>query len=183
MSESIGERIKALRIERGMTLAELGEIAKLSTSYISQIEREKTTPSLPTLMEIAKALEVAPRCFFESETEGVYIIRSDYKSNEECVVFPVNINKMTPDSRSSKLEVSKLVLQANSTFDLLDQYYGEEFNFVLSGKVRLNVGDEEYNLEAGDSIHYDAYQPRYWCNNNDEKSVVILARVASIRDL
>lgn len=182
MSESIGERIKALRIERRMTLAELGEIAKLSTSYLSQIEREKTTPSLPTLMEIAKALDVAPRYLFEAKPDGVYINRSDPKNSEEGDFLPAGINLMTPKVSSGKLEVSKLVLEHNSPVELTDQFFGEEFNYVLSGEVKIKVGDEEYVLEAGDSIHYDAFQPRYWCNMGIDPCVVILARIASIRD-
>jgi transcriptional regulator with XRE-family HTH domain len=181
VSESIGERIKALRIKRKMTLAELGEMAKLSISYLSQIEREKTTPSLPTLMEIAKALDVTPRYLFEVEPEGVFIIRSGTTKDEDRDILSVDINQMTPETSSGKLEVSKLVLKQNSSFEQKDQFSGEEFNYVLSGKVIIKVGSEEYMLEAGDSIHYDATQPRYWCGI--EPCVVILARVASIWDL
>jgi transcriptional regulator with XRE-family HTH domain len=64
LTKSIGERIKALRTERRLTLAGLGEKVTLSVSYLSQIERDKTTPSLSTLMDIAKVLNVGLRYFF-----------------------------------------------------------------------------------------------------------------------
>ena len=64
MESSIGERMKSLRVERGMTLAELAEQVNLSTSYLSQIERDRTMPSLSTLVDIAQGLKVEPRYFF-----------------------------------------------------------------------------------------------------------------------
>ena len=67
MADSIGERIKALRSDQGLTLARLGEKTGLSTSYLSQIERDKTTPSLVTLTAIARPLNVGVRYFFETE--------------------------------------------------------------------------------------------------------------------
>jgi transcriptional regulator with XRE-family HTH domain len=75
MATSIGERIKQIRIERKMTLANLSEKTNISVSYLSQIERDKTTPSLASLAEIASALETNLRYFFEEKGEHVFVTR------------------------------------------------------------------------------------------------------------
>jgi transcriptional regulator with XRE-family HTH domain len=179
MPESIGERIKALRTEQGMTLAELGEKVKLSTGYLSQIERDKAAPSLSTLMDIAKALNVGPRYFFETEAEVAYILRAHGGQNSLAPDSPVARLRLTPDVGSSKLEAYRVILQPHASSEQLDLFSGEEFGFVLTGELTIRVGDEQFVLAAGDSIHYDAFQPYGWSNAGDEPCVVIWGRAAS----
>ena len=179
MPVCIGERIKALRTERGMTLAELGDKAKLSTSYLSQIERDKTTPSLSTLLDIAKALNVGPRYFFEIEAEAAYILRSGEEQEILTSGTPVVRMRLTPDARNNRLDVYRVQLEPHTSLKQLDSFSGEELGYVLSGELTVKVGDEQYVLSAGDSIHYDASQPYYWINAADEPCVVIWGQAAS----
>lgn len=179
MPESIGERIKALRTEQGMTLAELGEKVKLSTSYLSQIERGKTAPSLSTLMDIAKALNIAPRYFFETGAEAAYILRAGEGPDSPASHSPVVCLRLTPDLGSSKLAAYRVILQPHASSEQLDLFSGEEFGFVLTGELTLRVGDGQFVLAAGDSIHYDAFQPHCWSNAGEEPCVVIWGRAAS----
>jgi transcriptional regulator with XRE-family HTH domain len=181
MPESIGERIKALRTEQGMTLAELGEKVKLSASYLSQIERDKTAPSLSTLMDIAKTLNVEPRYFFETEAEVAYILRASGEPDSLAPDSSIARLRLTPDVGSSKLEAYRVIFQPHASFERLELFSGEEFGFVLTGELTIGVGDEQFVLAAGDSIHYDASQPHCWCNAGDEPCVVIWGRaVASL---
>jgi transcriptional regulator with XRE-family HTH domain len=179
MPESIGERIKALRTEQGMTLAELGEKVKLSTGYLSQIERDKTAPSLSTLMDIAKALNVGPRYFFETEAEEAYILRAHGGQVSPAPDSPIARLRLTPDVGSSKLEAYRVTLQPHTSSEQLDLFSGEEFGFVLTGELTIRIGDEQFVLAAGDSIHYDAFQPHCWGNAGDEPCVVIWSRASS----
>jgi len=179
MPVCIGERIKALRTERGITLAELGEKVKLSTSYLSQIERDKTTPSLSTLLEIAKVLNVGPRYFFEIEAEAAYILRSGTEQNNHNSADPVLQVRLTPNTRNNKLEIYRVQLEPHTSLEQLDPFSGEVLGFVLSGELTVKVGDEQYVLSAWDSIHYDASQPYFWINAGDEPCVVIWGRAAS----
>ena len=114
MHENISERVKELRTEQGMTLAELGENAKLSTSYLSQIERDKTSPSLSTLMSIARALNVEPRYFFEIETEPAYIKRADRGKDSHASSSPIVRLLLTPKVGNNKLETYRLILQPHA---------------------------------------------------------------------
>ncbi len=180
LMKSIGERIKALRTEQGMTLTELGEKVALSVSYLSQIERDKTTPSLSTLMDIAKALNVGLRYFFETEAEAAYVVRADEGQADFAPDSSTVCLRLVPEVGSSKIEAFRVVLQPHTSPHQLAPFTGEEFSFVVSGKLTLSVGDEQFVLDAGDSIHYDALQPHCWCNAGDEPCVIIWGRVASL---
>ena len=182
MPENIGDRIRVLRTEHGMTLAELGEKVSLSASYLSQIERDKTAPSLSTLVDIARALKVGPRYFFEIETDVAYIQRADRGQGNQSSSPHKEYLRLTPKIGNRKLEVCKVILQPNTAPERLELFAGEEFGFVLTGELTINVGDEQFVLAAGDSIHYDAYQPHYWGNSGDRPCVVIWGRAASLQD-
>jgi transcriptional regulator with XRE-family HTH domain len=178
MPVCIGERIKALRSERGLTLADLGEMVKLSTSYLSQIERDKTTPSLATLLDIAQALNVGPRYFFEAEAEAAYILRAGTDQNHLSANPALQV-RLTPDAGNNKLEVYRVQLEPHTSIEQLDPFSGEVLGFVLSGELTLNLGEEKYILGTGDSIHYDASQPYYWSNANDEPCIVIWGKATT----
>jgi transcriptional regulator with XRE-family HTH domain len=177
--KSIGERIKSLRTEQGMTLAGLGEKVNLSVSYLSQIERDKTTPSLSTLMDIAKVLNVGLRHFFETEAEAAYVVRADKGQDGLAPDSPIAHLRLTPELGSSRIEAYRVILQPHASSEQLDLFSGEEFGFVLTGELTIGVGDEQFVLAAGDSIHYDAFQPHGWSNAGDEPCVVIWGRAAS----
>ena len=173
----MGERIKALRTEQGMTLAELGEKANLSTSYLSQIERDKTTPSLPTLTSIARALNVGLRYFFEVEAEAAYIVRAA----EQNGLVPNSLlvrQGLTPEG-NPKIQACRFVLQPHALSEQFEPYPGEEFVYVLTGALTIAVGEEQFTLSAGDSVHYDAFQPHQWSNKGDEPCIAIWSRSSS----
>jgi transcriptional regulator with XRE-family HTH domain len=179
MRESVGERIKALRTAQGMTLAELSEKANISISYLSQIERDKTTPSLTSLTGIARALDVGLRYFFETdEAEAAYVVVAGEQDRLEpqpstgrvCLSYQVG---------NGKIEVYRVALRPHTPAEGLDSHLGEEFGFVLAGELTVSLGDERFVLTAGDSIHYDAVLPHTWSNEGDEPCVVIWARSPS----
>jgi transcriptional regulator with XRE-family HTH domain len=178
-TKSIGERIKALRMEQHMTLAQLGQKTNLSISYLSQIERDKTTPSLSTLTGIAKTLKVALRYFFEAEAEAAFVMRSDERRDGPTADSSITRQCLSPQTGNHKLEIYRVVLKPHTPWEELAPYPGEGCAFVLSGELAICVGDEEFVLAAGDSIHYDALQPHGWSNKGDKLCTVIWSHSAS----
>jgi transcriptional regulator with XRE-family HTH domain len=176
--KSIGERIKALRVQQGLTLAELGEKTSLSVSYLSQIERDKTTPSLSTLTGIAKTLNVGLRHFFETEGEAAYVQRADGVQNDLACDSPILRQPLSPRAQNQRLAVYRVIIKPHAAPEQLDPYPGEEFAYVLSGQLTISIGDEEFVLAAGDSIHYDALQVHRWSNTCDEPCTVMWCRSA-----
>jgi transcriptional regulator with XRE-family HTH domain len=176
MNGSIGGRVKALRFDHGMTLAELGERVGLSTSYLSQIERDRANPSLTTLMDISRALNVDPRYFFESGDDTTLVTRLGEINQPEIVSRDMARYPLSPQDVNNTLQVYKVVIQPNSEPQGFTPYSGEEMCFVLSGEFTVIVGDETHVLRAGDSIHYDALLLHSWCNHGSQPCAVIWSR-------
>lgn len=182
MAESIGERIKTLRIEQGMTLAELGEKVNLSTSYLSQIERDKTSPSLTTLESIAKSLNIGLRYFFETDDEATFVVRNSEKAKTSIQKTPVVRQPLMPLMGNPKIEVYRITINSGSPPQQIDQLAGEEVIFVLDGDLTIAIGDEQFTLTAGDSIHYDALLNHSWKNESSASCTILWSRALSLSD-
>jgi transcriptional regulator with XRE-family HTH domain len=176
MKESVGKRIRSLRTEHGLTLAELSEKANLSISYLSQIERDKTTPSLSTLTGIARAFNVGLRHFFETGTETVRIVRFQESQDGYETGASIRHLRRTFEAGDGKIEVYQVVIQPHTPPEQLALHTGEEFVFVLAGALTITLADEQFILAAGDTIHYDAFQHHTWSNHDEEPCVMIWAR-------
>lgn len=178
MAKSIGERMKELRTEEGLTLAELSEKTNLSISYLSQIERDKTMPSLPTLVTIAKIFNTGLRYFFESEGDDVHVVRS----HKGQTISPHDSQPLTPQDWNPKITVKRIIYQPGTSSDPLEQYAGEEIILMLAGELTISIGDERFVLTTGDSIHYDALQPHFWKNESAEVCTILWNRAFPISE-
>ena len=182
MVESLGDRIKTLRTEKGMTLAELGEKANLSISYLSQIERDKTSPSLTTLEIIAKSLDTGLRYLFESDQEIAFVVRAE---KENAAITSSTCNTRQPLmslSANPEIEVYRITVPPQSAAEEIEQFAGEEIIFVLRGELTISIGNEQFILCTGDSIHYDALLMHSWRNANNQPCVMIWGRARSLSD-
>ncbi|MFQ5342097.1 MAG: helix-turn-helix domain-containing protein [Anaerolineae bacterium] len=186
MDESIGKRIKAMRQKRKLTLAKLAEKSNLSASHLSQVERDKSTPSLMTLANIAEALEVNLRDLFESERDRVDIRRANHGADEAHDRHSAVRSRLTSRESYWNVEVDRLTLCPEAPDLEFEPYPGEALGFVLKGTLMIVIDDEQFELGLGDSIHYDANRPSclrcggeractvIWCNSppRSERSVV-----------
>ena len=182
MDETIGERIKTLRTGQGMTLAELGEKANLSTSYLSQIERDKTSPSLTTLETIAKSLNTGLRALFETDDEGAFVLRARKEINTPTHRDSDGRQPLMPQIGNPEIVVYRITFQPHSAPEQIDQFAGEEIFYVLEGELTVSIGDEQFVLTAGDSIHYDALLIHSWKNESNDFCTIIWGRARSLSD-
>jgi len=175
-------------MQQDLTLAQLGARTGLSTSYLSQVERGKTAPSLPTLTEIAKALDVHLRHFFEIEAEAACIVRAErgepspHSSHGSAPGLPSADGYLSPDGGGNRLAVRRVLLRPQILGEPGGTFRGEEMVFVMSGELVLEVGSESVRLAAGDSIHFDAMQPHSWRNEGIEACTMIVGRAISSLD-
>jgi transcriptional regulator with XRE-family HTH domain len=176
MKNSIGERIRLLRIEQGMKLSELGGKVNLSTSYLSQIERDRTIPSLTTLINVASALKVGPKYFFDSGDDSTLVLQAGQAFQPELINSGIVRYPLSPDEGNNFLQIYRVVIQPFSQTNKFVPYSGEEMCFVLSGELTVSVGDETYKLEAGDSIHYDGLLINSWSNLGKQTCELIWGR-------
>ncbi len=173
MGESVGRRIKTVRKARKLTLAKLAEMANLSASHLSQIERDRSTPSLMTLASVAKALEVNLRDLFESEQDQFHIARIDHDEEDGSDASLVTGSRLTSPETGWNLEVDRLTLYPGAPCLEFEPYSGEVLGYVLKGTLLFETDDGKFELQEGDSIHYDANHSYRLCCRGEGPCTVI----------
>lgn len=172
--QQLGKRLRALRHEQGLTLAELGRQVGLSASYLSQVERGITMPSLSTLTTIARELDVGMGHFFEDDHSALRVIKSTHgKRIDDKSGIIVELLSAAPSDKS--IRPHRVVCQPGASRDQPPVHSGEGFCFVLQGQLTVTVGEETYSLDAGDSIHYQSHQPHSWRNEHRTECIFIWA--------
>jgi len=152
----LGYRLRDLRRRQKMTLEELGKRTGLTSSFLSQVERNITSPSVKSLREIAAALNTRVSRFFEEERSRDFIF---IKKDKRKKVIDGKLKSCSEVLASGLLDIrmepSLLVLEVGGEMERQsDSLDGEEFGFVLKGKIELLRGPEKFIMEKGDSIYF-----------------------------
>jgi transcriptional regulator with XRE-family HTH domain len=171
----IGSRLRDQRERLGLSLRELAGRVGVSASLISQIERDKVTPSVSTLWALARELGLNMGDLFTDEDDGPGPARRD-GGDAGPVVTPehraaINLasgvvwERLTPE-RDPAVEFLRVTYDVGSEScpaDSLVTHAGREYAFVISGLLGVRIGFDEYRLEPGHSITFDASSPhRLW---------------------
>jgi transcriptional regulator with XRE-family HTH domain len=151
----IGEKIKQRRKELGLSLRELAEKVELTASFLSQVERDQTSPSIDSLRKISQALDV-PVFFFLLEQDGPSpVVRRNQRRQINLPEVNVTYQLLTPNlNRKMELVLAELDSQ-NGEVPLVRHQHTEECIFVLDGELEVTLGNEVYSLQAGDAIYFD----------------------------
>ena len=170
----LGPRIRSLRQARNVTLRELAERAGVTESFLSQVEREVTSPSIASVQRIARALELGIAELFVDEPPLGSVVRRDERRR---ISYPGlrAVDEFLTLGRSGRLQVIlSTVEEGGGTGD--EPYThdsDEEVVIVLEGRLDLWVGDEEHRLETGDAITYPSRQPHRNRNPGPGQAVVL----------
>jgi transcriptional regulator with XRE-family HTH domain len=152
----IGRRIKHRRHELGMSLRQLGTVANLSASSLSQIERGIVCPTLSSLSDIARALGVPLFDFFVGSYEDSLVLKKGQHLRLELPGSSVDYELISRRG-STSIGVLRAQLQAgHSVYDEPQSHPQEECLFVLRGQIEVALGDETVLLDKYDAIHFDA---------------------------
>jgi transcriptional regulator with XRE-family HTH domain len=157
----IGEKIKELRVQKSLTQEELADRAELSKGFISQLERDLTSPSIATLVDILQCLGTNLEEFFtNTESEQVVFKKSDYfeKYDNE---LKNKIQWIIPNAQKNMLEPILLTLDAGGSTYPDNPHEGEEFGFVLNGSITLHIGSKTYKAKKGESFYFKANKQHY----------------------
>lgn len=151
---NIGYKLKTLRVAKGLTQEELADRAELSKGFISQVERDLTSPSIATLVDILQCLGSNLKDFFnDDEEEQIVFKQEDYfekKDNE----LGNQIEWIIPNAQKNEMEPIRLTLAPEgSTYPDLP-HEGEEFGYVLSGNVLIHIGTKCYKAKKGESFYF-----------------------------
>jgi transcriptional regulator with XRE-family HTH domain len=173
-AESVGSRLRALRTEQGITLAQLGRMVGLSASYLSQIERNKAKPSLTTLHSVAETLGVELRSFFEHPSPVWHVAREDHRQDFGDEKDEVTYEILSSGAVRGRFEPCRVTCSPGMRTEE-ETHPGEEFVFITKGRLEIRVGEEVWTLSAGDSIHYQGSQPHFWHNKSEQQCTLIWA--------
>jgi quercetin dioxygenase-like cupin family protein len=150
-------------------------MSNLSAGHLSQIEQDKKMPSLLALTSIAEVLEVNPRYLLDSEESQVTLVRANLRPENHRPVPPLMSTELTSAESGSDLQVHRLALQPLAPPLEFEPHPGEIMGFVLAGRLTIVIEEQRIELEAGDSIHYEANQKYCLRCHGDEPCVVIWA--------
>ena len=170
----IGSKIKRLRVRLGLTQEELAARTELTKGFISQLERDNTSPSIATLMDILEALGTNVSEFFsDREDDGVMTYAADdmfIKADEEA---GVTIRWLVTNAQRNALEPILVTLAPGASTEPDDPHEGEEFGYVLSGVITLVSGEQKRKVRRGDAFYFRPTGVHYLTNTGKSEGKVL----------
>lgn len=167
----LGAKIKELRTLCQLTQEELANRCELTKGYISQLENDLTSPSISTLTDILSALGTNLKEFFSDVTdEKIVFTEEDYfvKENPDH-----DITWLVPNSQKNEMEPILLSLNPDSTTTLDMPHEGQEFGYVLEGKILVVSGTKQSICKKGESFYFETSKNHYLKNIGKNKAKVI----------
>ncbi|MBA2848948.1 transcriptional regulator with XRE-family HTH domain [Thermosulfuriphilus ammonigenes] len=155
MSLRIGERLRKLRIANALTQEELANRAGLTKGYISQLERDLTYPSIPTLKEILDVLGEDLASFFKEDGEERAVFRRNDRLETADSHPGCRVEILVPQSQK-KMDPVLVTLAPGERTREDGSHEGEEFGFVLKGTVALHLDQKITKLRKGDCFYFRA---------------------------
>ena len=172
MKAKLGALLRAIRSERHLTIKEVAAKAEISSSLLSQIERNRISPSLDTFLQILESYGIPPNKFFKDyeTTSQVEIIRRNDRKIYHRKGF--KYEKLCGDSQVKGnhsfnaffLELSPGQLRGDEN----DGHLGRELGIVVKGSATLVYGEETYEIHKGDSVSFFSEIPHTIQNSSDK---------------
>lgn len=167
----IGEKIKALRESRQISVEDLVERTGLAQEQIERIESNVDIPSLAPLIKIARALGVRLGTFLDDQDGSGAVVCRKEEHTDNSISFSNNAVSARTHMQYHSLSASKadrhmepFIIDINQTDENayeLSSHEGEEFIYVMDGVVEIAYGKKKHVIEAGDSIYYDSIVPHH----------------------
>ena len=176
--KGIGDRIRTIREEKGLTLAELSKLTGFDVELLSNIEANKVQPQLGTVIKLSKALDSAFSRLVSGVGDKLYsitrkqdqkvVLRStSQKGKQQVYVY----KSLAPEVKGRHMEALLVQLEENPS-QAMSVHEGEEFIYVLDGLVVLNIGEDCYDLEPGDSAYYLSTTPHLVAAKSGKATII-----------
>lgn len=167
----IGSTLKRKRKELGLTLQKLADLSGLSAPFISQIENNKTIPSMVSLAGLATALDVDISYFITIPQDKNIVHRVDNPNRIEMETG-MDYFLLSSDLPDRKMDIITMIIPPGFSFPV-DHREGEDFLMVLEGELYAEAGNVKTTLKAGDSMHFDSQLP-HTARNTTHQNVKLL---------
>jgi transcriptional regulator with XRE-family HTH domain len=161
----VGQQLRILRTKRGLSIRALAEKSQLNVNTLSMIENGKTSPSVATLQQLAFALETPITAFFESEGPKNKIAYHKASQRPKAAFAHGTLEDLGSGMISRGAEPFLVALEPHADSGPNPIVHtGREFVFCLEGQLSYTIEDQEYPLEPGDSLLFEAHLPHRWQN-------------------
>lgn len=168
VSAGLGNRIRALRLQQGLSLRAVAAIAKISPSLLSQIERSEASPSLVSLVAIADALDVRPGVLLDDEVDTDQGDSLVVRRAERLVIDDETCRReFMMHLDDPYLEVAELTIApGGESRPKLARHSGRDYGLVITGQIVVEIEEQEETLRRGDYIAFDAERPHRIVNRS-----------------
>ena len=161
----IGNQIRRIRLQRGLTQEELADRCELSKGFISLLERDLTSPSLDTLADILESLGTDLPSFFAKDGEEKIVFgEDDIFVKEDAEQIRGRIRWLVPSAQKNRMEPILVEMAPGGETEEDDPHEGEEFGYVLSGTVKIVVGDRVERVRKDESFFFVPTAPHKLVN-------------------
>lgn len=168
----LGQRMRKLRHRLSMTLQQLSAASGVSVGYLSQVERGNATPTLGTLTQIAQALEVDAGYFILAPRAVDSLTREGARPKFGVAGSSIEYEQIGADRAGHELTSYIINVPPGYASEVV-HHVGEEIIYILDGEISQLVGEREYQMGAGDSLHYLGTTPHCWSNKADTPARIL----------
>ncbi len=167
----IGKKIRELRIQNDLTLEALASRSELTKGFLSQVERNLTSPSISTLKDILEALGTNLSEFFHEEKEEQIVFSTqDFFVDEQ---EGYTIEWIVPNAQKNEMEPILLTLHPHQQSHELSSHTGQEFGYVLKGSVTLVRGSKKYKLKTKETFYINGNTEHYLYNHGNSDAMIL----------
>ena len=152
--QPFGKRLMQLRRKQKMSLKSLANETGLSTQYLSQMEKGEVIPPVSVILQVSKALEIDSGILLREEKKKAgKKSEEDYQKRTEAYTYQT----LTPEAQHKHLKAFKVFIDPKSEHKGVSyQHLGEEFIYVMKGKIEVMVGENRNTLDPGASLHFNS---------------------------
>lgn len=162
----VGEKVRRVRESKGLTLKDVSQRTDLDIETLAAIEQGTLSPPLGVIIRLAKTLEMRMGYFISGEEEKPFTIvrRSDRKvvsryDSKKGKYYGYEFESLAPCKKDRHMEPFLVTLEPAPTQHERSAHTGQEFIYVLKGKMEVRLGEEIHILDPGDAIYYDSSVP------------------------
>lgn len=169
----IGEKLRLLRIRRGLTQEDMADRCELSKGFISQVERNLASPSIATLTDMLECLGSNLSQFFSEDQNEKKVFTPQDMFVKEDEQMRGSITWLVPDAQKNTMEPILVELGEDGQSYELPPHQGEEFGYVLSGSIFLVDGESKIRVRAGSSFCLHPHETHYLMNAGKSRARIL----------
>ncbi len=167
----VGKKIKQVRTRQNISLDYIANETGLATDYLKKLEAGKAIPPVGALLQIARALKIDSTLLLKEEEESISTRKREYTKRTTNYAYQT----LTPDAENKYLKAFRVTVDPQQDHEGVGyQHEGEEFTYVLSGKIEIIVGDHVNTLGEGESLHFNSGVKHNLRNVGDKQAELLV---------